>query len=495
MSLKGEWPLGQNEIGQRERQRPAQDPEGAGRVGFGPFLYDLELATLRRDDREIELPLRCLMVLERLLRSAGGTVSRDELLDVVWRGDFVTDTSLTEAVSRLRQALGDEARRPCYIQTIHGRGYKFIAPIDRRATAPKAASPEGPPLDRSSTDRSPTTETAKFAGPATVFRTPKSTRWRVAGALLLAGFLAWFGTPPFQTPPSATPAEVATKVLEDAQRGRERPLVRLAEVTLAGEAPKDYGFPPLPLEDLSVDPVGGRLAFSMAGDQGPEIWMLQPQRGTLQRIASGGHFSDPVWTLDGRGLALAHNRGDSIDLMFGEPGSGRQMEVLLEAPHDQFPESWSSDGRSLVYSELHPETGFDLWILRQQEAGRWLPEPLVRTDEHEAFGALSPDGGHVAYVTQGDDGPEVFVLLLGRPQSPVRVSRNGGHSPFWSSAGDRLHYLQAGRVWTVDADRLVAGAPPAAGRSTAVSGVFLATVSSATDRLVVAVLDGDPGRD
>ena len=223
--------------------------------------------------------------------------------------------------------------------------------------------------------------------------------------------------------------------------------------------------------------------------------MLQPQRGTLQRIASGGHFSDPVWTLDGRGLALAHNRGGSIDLMYGEPGSGRQMEVLLEAPYDQFPESWSGDGRSLVYSEQHPETGFDLWLLRQQNDGRWLPTPLVRTEQHEAFGALSPDGSHVAYVSKGEAGPEVFALDLDRPQGPVKVSRNGGHSPFWSSSGDRLHYLQGGRVWTVDADRLVAGAPPAAGRSTAVSGVFLAALSSATDRLVVAVLDGGPGFD
>ena len=267
-------------------------------------------------------------------------------------------------------------------------------------------------------------------------------------------------------------------------------MYRLAEVTMSGEARAGYGFPPLPIADLSVDPIGGRLAFSMSSGTGSEIWMLHPSRGMLQRIASGGHFSDPVWTLDGRGLALAHNRSSSIDLMYGEPGSGQEMEVLLEAPYDQFPESWSADGRSLVYSERHPETGFDLWLLRQQDDGRWLPTPLARTKTHEAFGAISPDGRYVAYVSKGDHGPDVYALDLGRQQAPAKVSRDGGRFPFWSTAGDRLHYVQGNVVWTLDTDQLEVGGQHSVRRSTPVAGVYLAAASSVAGRFVVAILDG-----
>ena len=56
---------------------------------------------------------------------------RQELIDSVWKDAFVTDTSLAEAVSFLRQALGDDPQAPTYIQTVHRRGYRFVAPLDR----------------------------------------------------------------------------------------------------------------------------------------------------------------------------------------------------------------------------------------------------------------------------------------------------------------------------------------------------------------------------
>src|SRR5438045_4890172 len=50
-------------------------------------------------------------------------------MDAVWKDAFVTDTSLAEAVSFLRQALGDDPQAPRYIQTVHRRGYRFLAPV------------------------------------------------------------------------------------------------------------------------------------------------------------------------------------------------------------------------------------------------------------------------------------------------------------------------------------------------------------------------------
>src|SRR6187401_2172896 len=99
------------------------------RVSFGPFAFDRQSQLLWRDGTEVALPPRVLGVLEHLIERAGQVVARQELLDGVWKDAFVTDTSLAEAVSFLRQALGDDSQAPTYIQTVHRRGYRFVAPV------------------------------------------------------------------------------------------------------------------------------------------------------------------------------------------------------------------------------------------------------------------------------------------------------------------------------------------------------------------------------
>jgi serine/threonine-protein kinase len=86
-------------------------------------------------------------VLELLLERAGDIVPRQELLDRVWKDAFVTDTSLAEAVSVLRQTLGDDPQSPSYVQTVHRRGYRFVSPVTRAgAEAPHhAPAPAEPP--------------------------------------------------------------------------------------------------------------------------------------------------------------------------------------------------------------------------------------------------------------------------------------------------------------------------------------------------------------
>src|SRR5260370_18806009 len=98
------------------------------RVGFGPFAFDPHSRLLWRGESEVALPPRVLGVLELLIERQGQVVARHDLLDRVWKDAFVTDTSLAEAVSFLRQALGDDPQSPTYIQTVHRRGYRFGAP-------------------------------------------------------------------------------------------------------------------------------------------------------------------------------------------------------------------------------------------------------------------------------------------------------------------------------------------------------------------------------
>jgi hypothetical protein len=103
---------------------PASDRLRPSPLAFGPFTFDPKSRLLRRGSEEIPLPPRVLGVLEILLARAGDVVPRLELMDTVWRDAFVTDTSLAEAVSVLRQALGDDPQSPSYVQTLHRRGYR-----------------------------------------------------------------------------------------------------------------------------------------------------------------------------------------------------------------------------------------------------------------------------------------------------------------------------------------------------------------------------------
>src|SRR5947209_19878776 len=118
-------------------------------TGFGPFAFDRQSRLLSRDGAEMALPPRVLGVLEVLIARPGEIVARQDLLDSVWKDAFVTDTSLAEAVSFLRQALGDDPQAPRYIQPVHRRGYRFLAPIVRPGAAlgvPRADAPVQPSI-------------------------------------------------------------------------------------------------------------------------------------------------------------------------------------------------------------------------------------------------------------------------------------------------------------------------------------------------------------
>ena len=117
------------------------------RITFGPFAFDRQSRLLWREGAEVALPPRVLGVLELLIDRHGQVVARQDLMDAVWKDAFVTDTSLAEAVSYLRQALGDDPQSPRYIQTVHRRGYRFLAPVspdaDARGLTPNRATAEG----------------------------------------------------------------------------------------------------------------------------------------------------------------------------------------------------------------------------------------------------------------------------------------------------------------------------------------------------------------
>ena len=163
-------------------------------VTFGPFEADLQSGDLRKQGFKVRLRGRPFDILALLLERPGEVVSREELRERLWTADtFVDfDHGLNTSVNRLREALGDTADNPRFVETLPRRGYRFVAPVEWRSGRGLLESPA--PVDPpSATDASPT------EGVATAAAEPSSKIGRqrlglafAAGLLLAAlGLAVW----------------------------------------------------------------------------------------------------------------------------------------------------------------------------------------------------------------------------------------------------------------------------------------------------------------
>lgn len=109
-------------------------------ISFGPFTLDRANRRLTRDTMPVDLNARYFDALALLAEHPGQLVTKDRFLDEVWRGVPVTDEALTQCIKTLRRALGDDAARPRFIETVPKHGYRFVAPVDGPTLAIPAAA-------------------------------------------------------------------------------------------------------------------------------------------------------------------------------------------------------------------------------------------------------------------------------------------------------------------------------------------------------------------
>ena len=130
----------------------------AGVYRFGVYEADLRSGELRKNGNKLKLQEQPFQVLTLLLQCRGEVVTREELRQRLWPADtFVDfDHSLNTAINKLRDALGDTASNPRFIETLARRGYRFIAPLQAAADAGTASRPDA---TRQSPPAEPDTET------------------------------------------------------------------------------------------------------------------------------------------------------------------------------------------------------------------------------------------------------------------------------------------------------------------------------------------------
>jgi DNA-binding winged helix-turn-helix (wHTH) protein len=120
--------------------------DDAGR-GFelGDVRVEPSSCRVVRGGRQIAVEPKVMALLELLASRPGEVVSKSEILERVWEGGFVVESVVTRAVSLLRDALGDDARNPTYVETIPRRGYRLVAPVAGREAADRPPELPGRP--------------------------------------------------------------------------------------------------------------------------------------------------------------------------------------------------------------------------------------------------------------------------------------------------------------------------------------------------------------
>ena len=113
------------------------------RVRFGEFVLDTGSRQLLRQGEAIHLGPKAIDLLELLLSKRPNAISKAGIRDELWPRTFVTDSNVATVVGELRQALGDSARSPLYVRTVHGLGYAFCGTAEDESAGRGSGATEG----------------------------------------------------------------------------------------------------------------------------------------------------------------------------------------------------------------------------------------------------------------------------------------------------------------------------------------------------------------
>ena len=121
-----------------------EGPQPGHVLRFGPFEADLEAGQLRKNGVRVKLPQQPFQVLVCLLERSGRVVTREALIAELWPHGTVVEYehSLGTAINKIRQALGDSADNPEFVETLPRRGYRFLVPVERIGRPPEERPPQ-----------------------------------------------------------------------------------------------------------------------------------------------------------------------------------------------------------------------------------------------------------------------------------------------------------------------------------------------------------------
>lgn len=385
---------------------------------FGDVRVDMGRMAAIRGDASIPLEPKAFDVLVHLIEHRDRLVTKEELLDAVWEGTFVTPNVLTRAVAQIRKALGDESQDARFIETVAKRGYRFIAPV---TVADAGVAPV-------------TLADAGVAPPVPVSPAPRS--WSTVRVMMVALLGA---------------AAVLTAIAFVRQKpAPPDPAVDLHLKRLTNR--RGYSGTPA----LSPDGRAVVYASDISGSLELYLASLVPGSGEVALTKDGGLNVQPAWSPDGQWIAFHSRLRGGVWIV---PATGGVPQQVIDFGSDP---AWAQDSDTLVLtSDAGGLAGqSSLWTVRRDgTARRQLTQVGTPAGGHRAP-AWSHDGRRVTFiVSSGGWRIEVWVLdVASGAQHRIDVSNNssdpcfapGDRAILWGGSTDKGH----GRLFrrAIDAD-------------------------------------------
>jgi Tol biopolymer transport system component len=244
---------------------------------------------------------------------------------------------------------------------------------------------------------------------------------------------------------------------------------RLAWLDQTGREVGAVNVPSAPYVGVALSRDGRRAVVGQLAAPLSSLWFADLVRGGLTPIAPATSWhSNSIWSADGRYVVFGADRAGPVDLYIRDVNAARDEVLYKSESLFKYPASWSPDGKTIVFTDLSPETGNDVWTIAPFDDRK--PVPFLRTKALETFGAISPDGRWMAYHSNQGGSFDVYVQPFPGGGNPIRLTTTGtlDWGVWWKADGSQVLIL-GGNLDLLLVDvrltpTLTAGAPRVVGK-------------------------------